>query len=61
MTKPEAIAQWLSVAAEAASMGLTAAAQMYRNTARSIEIEIETGKKVCACCFKAIGQGPLHR
>jgi hypothetical protein len=55
-----AIAQWLLVADEAERAGLTFAARMYRSTARSIEVEQDTGMPVCACCFKPFGRGTLH-
>lgn len=61
MSKQEAIEQWNKVADEAEKAGLRFAAQMYRNTARSIEIEAETGIAVCACCFKPFGRGVLHQ
>ncbi|WP_434676193.1 hypothetical protein [Pseudomonas sp. D3-10] len=59
-TPNPAIAGWLLVADEAERAGLTFAANMYRRTARSIEIKQETGVAVCACCFKPFGQGTLH-
>lgn len=55
-----AIAGWLQVADEAERAGLTFAANIYRRTARSIELEQETGVAVCACCFKPFGRGVLH-
>ena len=59
-TPNPAIAQWLLAADEAERTGLTFAANMYRRTARSIEIQQETGVAVCACCFKPFGRGTLH-
>lgn len=59
-TPNPAIAGWLLVADEAERSGLSSAAVMYRNTARSIEIQQETGIAVCACCFKPFGRGVLH-
>ena len=59
-TPKPAIAGWLLVADEAERAGLSSAAVMYRNTARSIEIQQETGIAVCACCFKPFGRGTLH-
>jgi hypothetical protein len=59
-TPNPAIAGWLLVADEAERAGLSSAAVMYRNTARSIEIRQETGIAVCACCFKPFGRGTLH-
>ncbi|MFJ3117853.1 hypothetical protein ACIPI6_15060 [Pseudomonas protegens] len=59
-TPAPAIAAWLLVADEAERAGLLSAAVMYRNTARSIEIQQETGIAVCACCFKPFGRGTLH-
>ncbi|WP_175403909.1 hypothetical protein [Pseudomonas sp. 25 R 14] len=56
----QAIEQWMRAAQEADRAGLSSAANMYRKTARSIEIEQETGVPVCACCFKPFGRGPLH-
>lgn len=35
-------------------------ANLYRRTARSIEIELETGQPVCVCCFKPFGRGSLQ-
>ena len=35
-------------------------ASLYRRTARAIEIELETGKAVCVCCFKPLGRGALQ-
>ena len=55
-----AIAGWLQIADEAERTGLTFAANIYRRTARSIELEQETGVAVCACCFKPFGRGVLH-
>jgi hypothetical protein len=55
-----AIAGWLQVADEADRAGLAFAANLYRRTARSIEIGQETGVAVCACCFKPFGRGTLH-
>lgn len=46
---------------EAERAGLTFAANTYRSTARSIELEQETGVPVCACCFKTFGRGVLHQ
>lgn len=56
-----AIAGWLQTADEAERAGLTFAANTYRSTARSIELEQETGVPVCACCFKPFGRGVLHQ
>lgn len=56
-----AISGWLMVADEAERTGLTFAANMYRRTARSIEIQMETGIAVCACCLKPFGRGTLHQ
>lgn len=61
MGKQEAIKQWNKVADEASAAGLSFAAAMYRKTARSIEVELETGAPVCACCFKPFGRGVLHQ
>lgn len=33
---------------------------LYRRTARSIEIELESGQAVCVCCFKPFGRGALQ-
>ncbi|MDD2108997.1 hypothetical protein [Pseudomonas asiatica] len=55
-----AIAAWLQAADEAKRAGLTFAANTYRGTARSIELEQETGVAVCACCFKPFGRGALQ-
>ncbi|XAI95210.1 hypothetical protein [Leptolyngbya phage Lbo-JY16] len=35
-------------------------ASLYRRTARSIEIGVETGEAVCVCCFKPLGRGALQ-
>lgn len=59
-TPNPASAAWLLVADEAERAGLSSAAVMYRNTARSIQIKQETGIAVCACCFKPFGRGTLH-
>jgi len=32
-------------------------ASLYRRTAESIQIEIDTGVPVCVCCFKPFGEG----
>ncbi|AMA46271.1 hypothetical protein [Pseudomonas alabamensis] len=55
-----AIAAWLQAADQAERAGLTFAANTYRSTARSIELEQETGVAVCACCFKPFGRGALQ-
>ncbi|WP_186122292.1 hypothetical protein [Burkholderia gladioli] len=66
--KQRAVQQWRALADEqdrAAELGLThpnvarANADLYRRTARSIEVEIETGTAVCVCCFKPFGRGAL--
>lgn len=53
-----AIDQWLLVAEEAERAGVSGRA--YRRTARSLEIQQETGVAVCACCFKPFGRGTLQ-
>jgi hypothetical protein len=67
--KQWAVQHWRALADEqerAAALGLmdgytaTFNANLYRQTARSIEIEIETGEAVCVCCFKPFGRGALH-
>ncbi|HCJ6265525.1 hypothetical protein ACM7I9_09435 [Pseudomonas aeruginosa] len=67
--KQTARQHWLDLADEqehGATLGLihpkVAAhnASLYRRTARSIEIEIETGQAVCVCCFKPFGRGALQ-
>ncbi|WP_287497515.1 hypothetical protein [Pandoraea sp. CB10b_02] len=66
--KQWAVQHWRALADEqdrAAELGIThpnvakANADLYRRTARSIEIEIETGTAVCVCCFKPFGRGAL--
>ncbi|HEP6279863.1 TPA: hypothetical protein VDA67_006454 [Burkholderia vietnamiensis] len=66
--KQRAIQQWRALADEqerAAELGITHRsvakynADLYRRTARSIEVEIETGTPVCVCCFKPFGRGSL--
>ncbi|MCY1303263.1 hypothetical protein D9M68_694380 [compost metagenome] len=67
--KDWAIQHWRDLADEqerGARLGLinpsTAAfnASLYRRTARSIEIEQESGQAVCVCCFKPFGRGALQ-
>lgn len=67
--KQTAIKHWRDLADEqerGAELGLihpkVAAynASLYRRTARAIEIESETGKAVCVCCFKPFGRGALQ-
>lgn len=67
--KQWAVQHWRALADEqdrAAELGITHPstaklnADLYRRTARSIEIEIETGVAVCVCCFKPFGRGALH-
>ncbi|MBU9154175.1 hypothetical protein KTD28_06080 [Burkholderia gladioli] len=66
--KQRAVQQWRALADEqdhAAALGIThpniarVNADLYRRTARSIEVEIETGTAVCVCCFKPFGRGAL--
>jgi hypothetical protein len=32
-------------------------ADVYRRTAKSLQIEIDTGVAVCSCCFQPFGRG----
>ena len=67
--KARAVKEWRALADELereAELGIihpaTAKynADLYRRTARSIEIEIETGIAVCVCCFKPFGRGAFQ-
>lgn len=35
-------------------------AKTYRDVAKAMQIEIDTGVAVCSCCFKALGPGGRH-